>query len=71
LFCVSVFAGATFHLLLDAFTESGIYLKYPFSKKRFAVTRLRYDNPILNALVVLASLALVISVLMYCAGLMP
>ncbi len=56
----SVALGTYLHLLLDAFTEGGIYPLYPVSRKRFAVAHLDYDNPWINVATIIASLALLV-----------
>jgi hypothetical protein len=43
------------HLLLDALTEGGVYLR----RRRVALAHLRYDNPILNGAFVALGLLLV------------
>jgi len=57
------YLGVLSHLLLDAFTANGIYLRYPISKKRTSVLKARYDNPWLNALAIITFLTLFVFVL--------
>jgi len=56
----SVALGTYLHLLLDAFTESGVYLAYPFSRKRVAIAHLEYDNPWANGLAIAGSLTILL-----------
>ena len=51
-------AGYLSHILLDAFTVSGVAILYPFTRRRFRVARLRSSDPLANALASAASLAL-------------
>lgn len=48
------------HLLLDIFTERGIYVKKKRRWSRFALAHFRYDNPMVNLLAVLAGLGIII-----------
>lgn len=59
IFILAFFIGLS-HLLLDSFTADGTQLLWPFSKKRIALTRRRYDDPLLNGLASLFSFALVL-----------
>ncbi|AOL16005.1 hypothetical protein BFU36_03870 [Sulfolobus sp. A20] len=51
------------HMLLDVFTEKGIYVKKGGKWRRFALAHYKYDNPFVNGL------AIVIGVLMLIASL--
>ena len=51
---VSLFFSALTHLLLDAFTERGLPLLWPFSRRRFALAHLDYDNLPANLLAIIA-----------------
>jgi membrane-bound metal-dependent hydrolase YbcI (DUF457 family) len=55
---IAVAAGSAIHLLLDAVTESGVYLAWPASRRRYALAHIRYNSPLANTLAVAASLAL-------------
>ncbi len=57
---LACYAGALTHLLLDAFTGSGIYLAYPFTRKRFAIAHLSYDNPVANTIATAFAIALLL-----------
>lgn len=41
------------HMLLDAFTEKGIYVKKNGKWRRFALAHFRYDSPLVNGLAIL------------------
>ncbi|QXJ27425.1 putative integral membrane protein [Saccharolobus shibatae B12] len=47
------------HMLLDVFTERGIYVKKHGKWRRFALAHFRYDNPAINGL------AMIVGVLMF------
>nr|WP_011225227.1 DUF1286 domain-containing protein [Sulfolobus islandicus]CAG38270.1 hypothetical protein [Sulfolobus islandicus] len=49
---VSLLNGPS-HMLLDMFTERGIYVKRNGKWKRFALAHFSYDNPIVNGLAIL------------------
>ena len=49
---VSLLNGPS-HMLLDVFTERGIYVKRNGKWKRFALAHFSYDNPIVNGLAIL------------------
>lgn len=40
------------HMLLDVFTEKGIYVKKKGRWRRFALAHFRYDNPLVNGLAI-------------------
>ncbi|MBP1357266.1 MAG: DUF1286 domain-containing protein [Sulfolobus sp.] len=40
------------HMLLDVFTEKGIYVKKNGKWKRFALVHYKYDNPLVNGLAI-------------------
>lgn len=42
------------HMLLDAFTEKGIYVKKNGKWRRFALAHFKYDNPLVNGLAIFA-----------------
>ncbi|QXJ30352.1 DUF1286 domain-containing protein [Saccharolobus shibatae] len=42
------------HMLLDVFTERGIYVKKYGKWRRFALAHFRYDNPAINGLAIIA-----------------
>ncbi|QXJ27133.1 putative integral membrane protein [Saccharolobus shibatae B12] len=42
------------HMLLDVFTERGIYVKKHGKWRRFALAHFRYDNPAINGLAMIA-----------------
>ena len=58
----SSYAGALTHLLLDALTEGGVYIAYPFSRRRFAIAHLDYDNPVANVVASTLAIALLLYV---------
>ncbi|QXJ30736.1 DUF1286 domain-containing protein [Saccharolobus shibatae] len=47
------------HMLLDVFTERGIYVKKHGKWRRFALAHFRYDNPAINGL------AIIVGVIMF------
>ncbi|MDK6028763.1 metal-dependent hydrolase [Ignisphaera sp. 4213-co] len=57
IFVISLVIGLS-HLLLDSLTADGIVLMWPFIKKRFAFTKMRFDNKLLNGLTTLISIML-------------
>ena len=52
-----VLVGPT-HMLLDVFTEKGIYVKKHGKWKRFALAHFRYNNPLANGLAIVIGFAL-------------
>ncbi|ADX84878.1 DUF1286 domain-containing protein [Saccharolobus islandicus] len=51
------------HLLLDVFTERGIYVKKYGRWKRFALAHFRYDNPLANGLAILLGVIMLLAAL--------
>nr|KJR72757.1 MAG: hypothetical protein TU36_00020 [Vulcanisaeta sp. AZ3] len=51
------------HLLLDAFTEHGIYVRQGNHWKRWGIAHMRYDNPLGNGLATLTGIMLVVLVI--------
>ena len=47
------------HLLLDIFTANGIALLWPFKKRRFLIIGMRYDDPMLNAIIISLSILII------------
>ena len=54
LLTAALLASALTHLLLDAFTEKGLPLLWPFSRRRYALAHLDYDNLSANLLAIIA-----------------
>ncbi|AAY79641.1 DUF1286 domain-containing protein [Sulfolobus acidocaldarius] len=54
-----VIAGPS-HMVLDIFTERGIYVKRNGRWKRFALAHFRYNNPAVNGLAVLLGLLMML-----------
>ena len=48
------------HILLDAFTKTGIFVKKNGKWKRAAIAHFKYDNPVLNGLAILAGIIMLI-----------
>ncbi|MEL9940179.1 MAG: metal-dependent hydrolase [Ignisphaera sp.] len=48
------------HLLADLMTADGVYLFWPFTKKRVSATRRRYDDVLLNGLAIFFSLMIIL-----------
>ena len=48
------------HMLLDAFTERGVYVKRKGKWVRFALAHYKYDNPTVNSLAILAGFLLLL-----------
>jgi len=55
---VSGFLVGPTHMLLDVFTEKGIYVKKHGKWKRFALAHFRYNNPFANGLAIVIGFAL-------------
>ncbi len=57
---ISILEGLLFsgysHLLLDSLTRFGIYPLYPFSRKRFSIACISYDDPLINRVLIAASI---------------
>ncbi|ADX81872.1 DUF1286 domain-containing protein [Saccharolobus islandicus] len=51
------------HMLLDVFTERGIYVKKYGRWKRFALAHFRYDNPLANGLAILMGVIMLLAAL--------
>ncbi len=51
------------HMLLDVFTERGIYVKKYGRWKRFALAHFRYDNPAINGLAILLGVLMLLAAL--------
>ncbi|QXJ32530.1 DUF1286 domain-containing protein [Saccharolobus shibatae] len=47
------------HMLLDVFTERGIYVKKYGKWRRFALAHFRYDNPAINGLAIIAGAVMI------------
>ncbi|WP_016732301.1 DUF1286 domain-containing protein [Saccharolobus islandicus] len=51
------------HMLLDVFTERGIYVKKYGRWRRFALAHFRYDNPAINGLAILLGVLMLLAAL--------
>ncbi|BDB98286.1 hypothetical protein SACC_13030 [Saccharolobus caldissimus] len=51
------------HMLLDVFTERGIYIKKNGKWRRFALAHFSYDNPLANGLAILAGVIMLFAAL--------
>nr|WP_255430345.1 hypothetical protein [Sulfolobus sp. NOB8H2] len=49
------------HILLDVFTERGIYIKRNGKWRRFALAHFSYDNPAINGLVIIAGVIMLLA----------
>jgi len=56
----SFIIGYVSHLFSDMFTKAGVALFYPLNSNRVRVTRVRYDNPLINIFFVVIGLLLII-----------
>ncbi|MEM0113662.1 MAG: DUF1286 domain-containing protein [Metallosphaera sp.] len=48
------------HMLLDVFTERGIYVKKHGKWRRFALAHFRYDNPAINGLAIIVGVIMLL-----------
>jgi len=51
------------HMLLDVFTERGIYHKVNGKWRRFALAHFSYDNPLVNGLAIIAGVIMLLAAL--------
>jgi len=51
------------HMLLDVFTERGIYVKRNGKWRRFALAHFSYDNPLVNGLAILLGVIMLLAAL--------
>jgi len=49
------------HMLLDIFTERGIYVKRNGKWRRFALAHFSYDNPLANGLAIIAGVIMLLA----------
>lgn len=62
LLALAILVGLS-HVLLDMFTADGVYPLWPFKKTKVSLLQTRYDNLILNILMIIVSLLIIIEAL--------
>lgn len=55
---------AVSHMLLDMMTKDGIYPIWPLAGNKLSILGVRYDNPAINTLFVVISIAIILAILL-------